>query len=119
MRKDVFADQENVFPFLAMYNYFQRPAFEEGKSIVNNEKDNKIAFETLKTVVEIIKPSRIIFASRKAFAAFKSSNQNKTTIDSITVNNIPHPGSAWWNMQSEAYGGKTGREHFINIIKSI
>lgn len=119
IRKDLFASQEHIFPFLAMYNYFQRPAFEEGKSIINNEKDNKVAFETLQSVVEIIKPKLIIFASRKAFAAFKTSNRNKAIIDSNIVKNIPHPGSAWWNRKASIYGDKTGKEHFVNIIQSF
>jgi hypothetical protein len=112
--------EEFVFPYLSYYNYFQRPAFVERESIINNETDNKIAYSTLKKVSEVIKPSKIIFCSREAYFAFKSElgkDATKEMFSEIIVDNVPHPSSAWWNRKSRACGGQTGQQKFMDILK--
>jgi hypothetical protein len=118
-RPDVFpADQ--VFPQFAVYNYFQRPAFVEGESIVNNNQDNRVAYETLKTLVSILQPRSIIFVSSKGFDAFwwnRHNDSDKSIFDGIQIDGVPHAGCAWWNRQAKSYGNRTGREKFIDLIR--
>ena len=110
-----------IFPYFSIYNYFQRPSFIEGETIQNTPEDDSVAFKTLKKVFETLNPEIIIFVSKKAFDSFNRTLKQSNSHDfkNVIIERTPHAGSAWWNMQSEAYGGKTGREHFINIIKSI
>lgn len=112
------ADQ--LFPQFVLYNYFQRPAFEDGESIVNNSQDNRVAYDTLKTLVSILEPRSIIFVSSKGFDAFWWSWHNdpdKSIFDGIQIDGVPHAGCAWWNKAAVKYGSRTGREKFIDLIK--
>lgn len=108
-----------VFPFFSFYNYFQRPHFVEGDSIQNNENDNQIAYQTLKSLIKIIKPDLIIFVSTKAKQSFTSKFSiyvDKDSFTNITVDGVPHASSQWWNIKAAAYNNKTGREKFISLI---
>jgi hypothetical protein len=112
-------NESQIFPFFSFYNYFQRPHFVEGDSIQNNENDNQIAFQTLKSIIKIIKPTLIIFVSTKAKQSFRSKLNNevdKSSFDNIVVDGVPHASSQWWNRKSAAYSNKTGREKFISLI---
>lgn len=122
-----FKETELIFPYLAYYNYFQRPALADGASIINNEKDNEIAYNTFKSLVNIIKPSKIIFTSNRSYDSFLYSinKHDEQALFSIKIHSVPHPGSAWWNRKAAKYGkaigtnkNRTGRERFIDIITS-
>lgn len=115
-------NETQVFPFISFYNYFQRPHFIEGGSILNNEKDNEIAFQTLKSVTKIIKPTLIIFISSKAKDSFKymfNKDVDKNCFDNIIIDGVPHASSQWWNRKSGVYNNKTGREKFVSLITAI
>lgn len=114
-------NEELVFPYFSIYNYFQRPSFIEGDTIQNTPEDDQVAFETLKVVANNINPEAIIFVSRKAFDSFNNiRRQTKDeTFNNSRIERVPHAGSAWWNKVSDVYGGKTGREHFIDVIQSL
>lgn len=122
-----FKNVELVYPYFAYYNYFQRPAYKDGASIINNAKDNEIAYNTFKTIIEIIKPNKTIFTSNKSFSSFLNSRNksNEQDLFSTKIYSVPHPGSAWWNRKSANYGkvigtnnNRTGRERFVDIITS-
>lgn len=125
---EFFKVKDNIFDYLAYYNYFQRPAYIEGESIINNDKDDKIAFDTFINIVDIVKPEKIIFVSSKSYHSFKNNKDlTKQIMCKIPakIYTTPHPGSAWWNRRSKNYGKniktneyRTGREKFIEIITS-
>jgi hypothetical protein len=112
-------NENQIFPFVSFYNYFQRPHFIEGGSIENNDRDNEVAFQTLKSVFKIIKPTLMIFVSTKAKHSFMNkfnSELDKNCFDNIKIDGVPHASSQWWNRKSAAYNNKTGREKFISLI---
>lgn len=122
-----FKDTELVYSHFSYYNYFQRPAYADGASIVNELNDNEIAYNTLKVVIDIIKPNKIIFTSNKSFSAYLHSRNklNEQFLFPTKIYSVPHPGSAWWNRRSANYGkviganiNRTGRERFVDIITS-
>jgi len=122
---DFFKENDIVFNYLSYNNYFQRPAFVQGESIDNNENDNVFAYHTYISLINIIKPTKVIFISKKSFDAYnKIRIQNNDVQLEIVKNNFaPHAGMPWWNRRSAKYGkdivtkqNKTGRERFIDII---
>lgn len=117
-------DKRNItlFENLSFYNYFQRPAEFTGNSIVNNPMDEQIAFRTLTEVVSAIKPTIVLFVSKKAYNSFKC-NQNIVKSDifkDIIIDTVSHPASRWWNKASWANGNSkeklSGKQKFINLI---
>jgi hypothetical protein len=113
-------DMDYIFPFLSYYNYFQRPAFIEGASILNNLQDDQIAYFTLKAIVDIIHPSKIIFCSKKAWNAYSGqlkSEDKSSVFKNILIDYVPHPATAHWNMARKSYGNLSGFEKFINILR--
>ena len=115
-------EKENlIFPFFSIYNYFQKPSFIETDSIKNTAQDDEIAFDTLKKVYKIINPELIVFVTKKGYEAFKKQQKIKSdnTFNNVIIKRTPHAGSAWWNKKAKAYNNKTGREYFIEIIKSL
>lgn len=122
-----FKDIEFVYPYFAYYNYFQRPAYKDGASIINSPEDDKIAYNTFKVVTKTIQPNKIIFTSNKSFNAYLNSRNklNEQNLFSVNIDSVPHPGCAWWNRRSKKYGKntdtnkfRTGRDKFIDIITS-
>lgn len=122
---DLFKENNIVFNYLSYYNYFQRPSYNEGASIDNNEKDDIFAYNTFISLIEIIKPTKVIFVSKKYFDIYnRIRNQNNDEQLEIVKNNFaPHAGMPWWNRRSANYGknidtgkNRTGRERFIDII---
>jgi hypothetical protein len=112
-------DENQIFPFFSVYNYFQRPHFKSGGSINNTAEDNEVAYQTLKTVIEIINPTQVIFVStkaRKSFIAKFNKDLDKSCFNNINIDGVPHASSQWWNRKSAAYSNRTGREKFISLI---
>ena len=95
------------------YNYFQRPAEEEGDSINVCEQDEKVAAEVFAWVCQEFMPDLIAFVSKKA-AHYAWSSCPDMTIPSITT---PHPACAWWNRTAKAYDGLRGRELLTNHLR--
>lgn len=100
----------------AFINFYQRPAFEFGKSInttigernLNLEKqDHNVACETLNAVIDIISPDIIVFLSRKAYNNFICEK-------AVDIYRVPHPTCCWWNRESK--NNKKGREAFKEIL---
>ena len=90
-------DLEHIFPNLSYYNYFQRPAFIEGDSIINHLIDDQIAYATLKEVVDIIQPNKIIFCSKKAWISYSrqiKSEDKSSVFNNMLIDYVPHPATA-------------------------
>ena len=118
---------ELVYPYFAYYNYFQRPAYTEGASIINKPIDDEKAYNTFKVIIDTIQPNKIIFTSNKSFNTYQNSRNKlgEQSLFSDKIYSVPHPGSAWWNRRSKKYGkdiktnqNKTGKKLFIDIITS-
>lgn len=89
----------------AFMNFYQRPAFEYGKSIANIDRDNEIATKTLIRVIDVLKPSLIVFLSTKAFNNFEKyykKNYNEK-LDENIFHKVPHPTCAWWYREYNGY----------------
>ena len=95
--------KENINKFSFM-NYFQRPEFNGGDTIKNEEKDNEVASKTLFAVIGIIKPKMVIFLSSKAYKAFKRTQLFKSVDEKIIIDYVSHPGCLWWNRDEGKYG---------------
>lgn len=102
-------NDSEAFTSFAFMNYFQRPAVNKGKSIQANEDDVKYARNNLKEVVEIIKPEKVVFLSKKAFYAFSGSGVELEGVDIEWTN---HPTSKYWNSSN-------GKEKLEKIFKKI
>jgi len=110
---------------IAYLNYFQRPANKTGGSISPKALDIEVSLETIKGVINIIKPEVVLFASVKAFSiAKKSSLFSEIKLD---YDYASHPCSVHWNkackkygkLQGENYGKITGRDRFVKAINKM
>lgn len=124
----VFSNEPTVFQYFSFMNYFQRPAFIEGDSIINNSKDNEVAYQALKGVLHVISPDAIVFTSSKAHNAFwwsRKQDGESSIFNNIKISHVPHPGCAWWGRKSKSYGkthdwkNRTGRQKFQAILKEV
>jgi hypothetical protein len=85
-------------------NYYQRPELKTGESIANNHEDDINAAETLKRVIEILKPIQVIFLSKKAFESYHRLNSSDYSY-------FYHPNSKYWGK-----GIVQGEEGFKQLI---
>lgn len=90
--KDV--NDSEAFTAFAFFNYFQRPATDSGKSISETEEDNQKAVSVLNRVVEIIKPTKVIFLSKKAYDSYCGHVSN---VDKKMFDYVYHPTCKYWN----------------------
>jgi hypothetical protein len=112
------AVSEPVFDYFSIYNYFQRPSYGNAITIKNTIEDNKIAFNTISKITEVLKPTIIFFISVKAYNTFMQSKDSDDPIfNNIKIYRAPHPARAWWNKTSAEYGNKTGKG-FVKMILS-
>ena len=89
-----------AFTGFAFYNYFQRPARNAGKSIVMGEEDERQAFFIMNRIVDILKPEKVIFLSKKAADSFTYQGGD---LDEKRFHFVYHPTSKYWH---EAEGKK-------------
>jgi hypothetical protein len=117
IRETGFKPTENVFCYISFYNFYQRPAEKTGNSIIITNEDKAIANETLKFIIDVIKPNYLFFVSSKAWQVF-----DKNTFSKDHVGHSAHPSSRWWNMKSSKYTkyfskqAVTGKESFKDFI---
>ena len=116
-------EKKDPFQRIAYINYFQRPANSTGDSISPKTKDKEVAYEAINGVIEILKPSLVIFVSKKSFKSAKSSGLLNSVEGSKYV--VAHPCSAWWGgrkskeygkIDGDDYGAISGNQRFIEII---
>lgn len=123
IHKNVVRSFNNVFGYtspmesysqIAFYNYFQRPAEENGKSIRSTHEDHQLAFDFHLYLKEKIQPDWVMFLSKKAYhlyIGFGGSGDRVST--------VPHPTSSWWNRKSKSHSNRTGKEKFEEIIIKV
>ena len=118
IRETGFNPIEGVFCYIAYMNFYQRPA-ENRKSINPSPYDVKMANETLKFVIDIIKPNYLFFVSSKSW-----SDYDKKIFNEQNVGHSAHPSRNWcYNMESpdfSKYFSKeivTAKESFMDFIK--
>ncbi len=113
-----FCDDIEISPFdqIAYMNYFQRPAQVTGKSLIHTPLDRERSAEVFLSVVRALKPDVVIFCSKLAWRAMRSSdaaNAMSTTRFAVT----PHPATRWWHTKMKKHNGKSGKELFIEATK--
>lgn len=110
-----------LFNEISYMNYFQRPAC-KGQSIkdILHKLDLEIAYENFTSVIEIIKPDLIIFASKFSIDSAEKYELWKLTNSMGTYYTyVNHPSTAWWNKPARKsfFKGRTSREHFCDFLK--
>lgn len=111
--KEVFNVKDESWHYMAFMNFFQRPAEKTGKSIKVTSEDRDIANDTLKEVVNVLKPDTVIFVSSKAYRTYNN------CCDKVNVFSGVHPACRWWNTKMRKYGQKTGKEFFVDIVSKM
>lgn len=112
--------KDNMFKYVAYYNYFLRPAFPKGESFkkVCKEIDEKVAFDAFNEVIKILKPDYIYFFSRFAWDTF---HKNKVLLQDLEMECSPHPACAWWNRMNYTLKNHvelmTGKEKFTYFLE--
>jgi len=103
---------------VAFYNYFLRPALDNGKDKgfkkVYKDIDGEVAFAAFCGILEAIKPDIVIFASR--FAWDKMQYFKKKTnkeFENVVIEKVSHPSSPCWNKNNGVYG----RQKFKNLLQ--
>ena len=110
-------EHEEKLAEIAFYNYFLRPAFNDGKNkgFRPQSIDREISGIALSGIIDKIKPDLIIFLSKKAYVEFTAYCARKgKEYAGITIAHVAHPSSAWWNR----YGGSLGKKKFEDLIKA-
>ncbi len=118
-KKQCIAQPLNAISYI---NYFQRPANHTGKSISYKDLDLDVSENTMGGVINTLKPTLVVFASKKAYSAANK----RGFLEKITTHKsfIAHPCSSHWNRACKKYGNiagevlgeKTARERFILLL---
>jgi len=108
-----------IFNYFSICNFFQRPSYDASGTIKNTQLDDKIAFETLLYLSELINPTIIFFISAKAYDTFLKFNHGVLPgqLKLLKVYCAPHPARGWWNKPSARYNNMSGKE-FVKYILS-
>jgi hypothetical protein len=108
-------DKKNMFRYAAWCNFFQRPAEKTGNSINTDTSDIDKANEVFEHLFETIKPTYVIFVSKKAWDC-SGALRHKCKDKAIVFDYAPHPNTSWWNRKAKPYGDMTGREKFEDFL---
>ena len=101
-------ETENLFQYVAFYNYFLRPAHSKGLPFeyVCEEIDLNVARDAFLRITEIIQPDYVYFFSKYAWDCL-----HKDALNDVIMNHFPPPSCHWWNRQM------TGKEKFTLFLK--
>ena len=64
-------NDSEAFTAFSFFNYFQRPASNSGSTIELTDEDEMQAYAIYRRVLEILKPERVIFLSKKAYNSYE------------------------------------------------
>lgn len=84
----------------AFYNYFLRPARDEGthKSFIPKDIDREVAGVALAGIIDRLEPELIIFLSKKAYDEFSAYCSEKNLIfEGVVIDFVYHPSSWRWH----------------------
>lgn len=123
----------SIFDSFAFINYFQMPALYEGMAFrtslwkLNGEnkkyhpksseifdKTKKLSNDVFLSVIEILKPDKIIFLSMEAYRAFTGLNED---YDKNRVFGTDHPTCHWWNRKKK--DGLSGKERLVKFFNTL
>ncbi len=93
-------NDSEAFTAFAFFNYFQRPASYSGSSISLTNEDEEQSASILSQIMSILKPSKVVFLSKKAFDSYR---RQKGEVGDNLIEYVYHPTSSYWN---EEGGGK-------------
>jgi hypothetical protein len=110
---------DNVYDNFAWYNYFQRPAENEGKGIEIHERDTVEANSVLRANIAILNPEIVVFLSSKAWNNVLKGDK---ALSGVSLDFVPHPSHQWWNRKTMKYSidkrhELTGREKFGKLTE--
>ena len=126
-------ESSQVFQCFAFMNFFQMPSLFSGGKYWNSLKCSEMlngapgdalacwdrcvaeSAAVLDDVIRILQPELIVFSSASAYDAYTQSRSARET--NCRLKKIPHAGCSWWNRKTEAYGNRTGREIFREILE--
>lgn len=113
-------DVEQPFNQISYLNYFQRPAEVSGNSIKVSKLDSRNSADTVKSVIQILKPGMVVFCSSKAGRYAKNAGLWEELMQmGIKSIRVPHAAMPWWNRASKKYNNLTGKQYFIEQLKSF
>lgn len=114
-------DYHTALNEVAYGNYFKRPAETTGGSIKITEMDEEVSYNAFKKDIEILKPNKIVFSSKKAYNSALKMARKHNDVEMIQLIEgkivvVPHATSAWWNRKSKVYGGLSGKERLKQFL---
>ena len=116
LTKDQRIDAMHQYAFM---NYFKRPSYDEGKTIKGlTEKDYKYAYDISCYIIDVLKPSLIIFLSKKAYDAFYSSDNEHNLGSKYNIKCVSHPSSCWWNRMRTS-DNRCARQDFHDYVETL
>ena len=105
-----FGESKQGIQHIAFMNAFQRPSRErESIEKYETEKDISVSAEVICSVVDILKPDTVIFASKYAWEKFYSAIGERAKIE--WVYHPTGPGGWWYKPD--------GKEKFATILKGL
>ena len=105
--------QRNIsYDNISYFNFFQKPAINK-VSIKATAKDKIEANLIFNQVVNILKPTKIIFISRLAYNHL----ENKNSFPENLIKQTVHPTSSWWNRKMKKYDNNSGQDLFKKFIQ--
>ena len=109
---------ESPFQRIAYMNYFQRPAQLSGQSIVVTAMDKRHSAAVFNSVLEVLRPEVVVFCSGLAWRAARQEGVLTSPANAeIRFGSTPHPSTSWWHRAMRKYGGRSGKELFIQMLK--
>ena len=100
----------DVFHHVAFMNYYQRPSLMRGESILPDDMDKRFAATTLDEVINILKPTAVIFLSKTAYWEYLNHHPAFEKIYTVA-----HPCSPWWNRDK----GRIGKIRLAQILEEL
>ena len=101
----------------AFMNFFQRPAFNFGKTIDYSKDDKDYAIETLDKVINCLKPDAVMFLSTKAGDLYMGKNKNENSTPKFYK--YSHPTCSWWWRETKSTGEFKTHEKFKNDLSNL
>jgi hypothetical protein len=122
VKKPPYIGCDNMFRFVAFYNYFLRPA-SKGTSFKNiiQDKDKEIAKDAVNDIIGLLKPDYIYFLSKFAWETFCKNDLKHPDISNIIVDYSPNPSSSWRNRKNFKLNNEgellSGHQKLIAFLK--